>query len=176
MARAREAGSASRPTREKAVGAITDDPTAWLRPAAPKPVAEPAVFAGRFFWPLEGSILSRFGPKPAGRYNDGINIRTPAGTPVKAAADGIVAYAGDGIAGFGGLVLLKHGDGWVTAYAHAEELLVTRGDKVKRGDTIARAGATGSVDEPQLHFEIRRGRTPVDPLKHLPARGSSALN
>lgn len=146
------------------------------RPAAPKPVAEPAVFAGRFFWPLEGSILSRFGPKPAGRYNDGINIRTPAGTPVKAAADGIVAYAGDGIAGFGGLVLLKHGDGWVTAYAHAEELLVARGDKVKRGDTIARAGATGSVDEPQLHFEIRRGRTPVDPLKHLPARGSSALN
>ncbi len=144
--------------------------------AAPRPVAEPATFAGRFVWPLEGRILSRFGPKPAGRYNDGINIATPAGTPVKAAADGIVAYAGDGIAGFGGLVLLKHGDGWVTAYAHAEELLVARGDTVKRGDIVARAGATGSVDEPQLHFEIRRGRTPVDPLKHLPARGSSALN
>jgi len=146
------------------------------RATMPKPVAEPATFAGRFFWPLDGSILSRFGPKPAGRYNDGINIKTPAGTPVKAAADGIVAYAGDGIAGFGGLVLLKHGDGWVTAYAHAEELLVARGDRVKRGDIVARAGATGSVDEPQLHFEIRRGRTPVDPLKHLPARGSSALN
>ncbi len=146
------------------------------RPTSPPPVAEPATFAGRFFWPLEGQILSRFGAKPAGRYNDGINIRTPAGTPVKAAADGVVAYAGDGIAGFGGLILLKHGDGWVTAYAHAEELLVARGDKVKRGDIVARAGATGSVDEPQLHFEIRRGRTPVDPLKHLPARGSSALN
>lgn len=146
------------------------------RPPAPKPVAEPASFAGRFFWPVEGRILSGFGPKPAGRYNDGINIKTAAGTPIKAAADGVVAYAGDGIAGFGGLLLLKHGDGWVTAYAHAEELLVARGDKVKRGDIVARAGATGSVDEPQLHFEIRRGRTPVDPLKHLPARGSSALN
>ncbi len=96
----------------------------------PKPVAEPTTFAGRFFWPLEGTILSRFGPKPAGRYNDGINIKAAAGTPVKAAADGIVAYAGDGIAGFGGLLLLKHGDGWVTAYGHAEELLVARGDKV----------------------------------------------
>jgi murein DD-endopeptidase MepM/ murein hydrolase activator NlpD len=139
-------------------------------------VPAPATFAGRFVWPLEGTILSRFGPKPAGRYNDGINIKAPAGTPVKAAADGVVAYAGDGIAGFGGLVLLKHGDGWVTAYAHAEELLVARGDSVKRGDIVARSGATGSVDEPQLHFEIRRGRTPVDPLKYLPARGSSALN
>ncbi len=142
------------------------------KPVAPKPVAEPAAFAGRFFWPLDGRILSSFGAKPAGRYNDGINIKADAGTPVKAAADGVVAYAGDGIAGFGGLVLLKHGDGWVTAYAHAEELLVARGDTVKRGDIVARAGATGSVDEPQLHFEIRRGRTPVDPLKHLPARGS----
>ena len=71
-------------------------------------------------------------------------------------------------------MLLKHGDGWVTAYAHNEELLVARGQTVKRGDIVARAGSTGSVDEPQLHFEIRRGRTPVDPLRHLPPRG--ALN
>ncbi|MFC3711978.1 peptidoglycan DD-metalloendopeptidase family protein [Sphingoaurantiacus capsulatus] len=142
------------------------------RPPAPKPVAEPAAFTGRFVWPLEGRILSSFGAKPAGRYNDGINIKANAGTPIKAAADGIVAYAGDGIAGFGGLVLLKHGDGWVTAYAHAEELLVARGDTVKRGDLIARAGATGSVDEPQLHFEIRRGRTPVNPVPLLPKSAS----
>lgn len=146
------------------------------RTPAPKPVAEPTVFAGRFVWPVEGRILSAFGPKPGGRYNDGINIKANAGTPVRAAADGVVAYAGDGLEGFGGLVLLKHGDGWVTAYAHNEELLVARGEQVKRGDTIARAGATGSVDEPQLHFEIRRGRTPVDPIKQLPARGSGALN
>ena len=143
------------------------------RSGAPRPVAEPATFAGRFVWPIEGRILSRFGAKPGGRYNDGINIRAEAGTPVRAAADGVVAYAGDGLEGFGGLVLLKHGDGWVTAYAHNEELLVARGDQVKRGDSIARAGATGSVDEPQLHFEIRRGRTPVDPLKQLPARDAT---
>ena len=144
--------------------------------ATPKPVAEPAVFAGRFVWPVEGRILSGFGPKAGGRYNDGINIKSAAGTPVRAAADGVVAYAGDGLEGFGGLVLLKHGDGWITAYAHNEALLVARGDQVKRGDIVARVGSTGSVDEPQLHFEIRRGRTPVDPLKQLPARGSGAMN
>lgn len=142
----------------------------------PKPVAEPAVFAGRFVWPVEGRILSGFGPKSGGRYNDGINIKSTAGTPVRAAADGVVAYAGDGLEGFGGLVLLKHGDGWITAYAHNEALLVARGDQVKRGDIVARVGSTGSVDEPQLHFEIRRGRTPVDPLKQLPARDSGAMN
>ena len=160
---------------EPAAAPTTAPKPAASRPAqsaasTPKPVAEPAAFAGRFVWPLEGRILSGFGPKPGGRYNDGINIKTTTGTAVKAAADGVVAYAGDGIEGFGGLVLLKHGDGWVTAYAHNEELLVARGQNVKRGDTIARAGATGSVDEPQLHFEIRRGRTPVDPIKLLPAR------
>lgn len=147
--------------------------SAASRPAVPRPVAEPASFAGRFVWPVEGRLLSRFGPKMGGRYNDGINIGTAAGTPVRAAADGVVAYAGDGLAGFGGLVLLKHGDGWVTAYAHNEALLVARGQTVKRGETIARAGATGSVDEPQLHFEIRRGRVPVDPLKQLPPRDAS---
>ena len=86
---------------------------------------------------------------------------------MKAAADGVVAYAGNGIEGFGGLVLIKHGDGMVTAYAHNETLGVARGDAVKRGQVIAKSGATGSVDEPQLHFEIRRGRTPVDPMKVL---------
>jgi len=144
--------------------------------SADKPLPQPAAFAGRWDWPVEGRILSSFGPKAGGRYNDGINIRVNAGTAVRAAADGVVAYAGDAIEGFGGLVLLKHADGWVTAYAHNEQLLVARGQTVKRGDIVARAGSTGSVDEPQLHFEIRRGRTPVDPLKHLPARGSSALN
>ena len=138
-----------------------------------KPLVEPAAFSGRFAWPLEGRVLSSFGPKPGGRYNDGINIKATAGAPVRAAADGVVAYAGDGLEGFGGLVLIRHGDGWVTAYAHNEELLVSRGQAVKRGDIVARAGATGSVDEPQLHFEIRRGRTPVNPLTLLPQRTSS---
>jgi len=145
------------------------------RPPPARPAPEATAAAVRFVWPVEGRLISRFGAKPGGQYNDGVNIEVTAGTPVRAAADGVVAYAGDGVEGFGGLVLLRHTGGWVTAYAHNEELLVARGQNVKRGDIVARAGATGSVDEPQLHFEIRRGRTPVDPLKHLPAR-AGALN
>lgn len=142
-------------------------------PAAPVAPNQPVIAAdipGKpgFAWPLKGRILSRFGPKMGGRYNDGINIAVTAGAPIRAAADGIVAYSGDEIAGFGGLVLIKHGDGWVTAYAHAEALLVARGQHVKKGEIIAYAGETGSVDAPQLHFEIREGRKPVDPLKFLP--------
>ena len=136
----------------------------------PRPVTEPTAFAGRFAWPIDGRIASGFGPKQGGRYNDGVNIKAPAGTPVRAAADGVVAYAGDELEGFGGLVIVKHGDGWVTAYAHNEALLVARGARVKRGDLIAKSGSTGSVDEPQLHFEIRRGRAPVDPQRYLPPR------
>lgn len=144
-----------------------------LSPAKPvpasKPVAEPPRFAGRFDWPLSGAILQRFGPASGGRRNDGINIAADRGDPVRAAADGVVAYAGSAISVYGGLILIKHGDGWITAYGHAEKLLVTRGQAVKRGDVIARAGATGSVNRPQLHFEIRDKRTPVDPLRYLPA-------
>ena len=114
-------------------------------------------------WPVEGRILSGFGAKPGGRFNDGVNLKAIAGAPVRAAAAGVVAYAGDAIPGFGNLVLIKHPGGWVTAYGHAETLLVTRGTKVAAGDVIARAGATGAVTEPQVHFEVRRGRTPVDP-------------
>jgi murein DD-endopeptidase MepM/ murein hydrolase activator NlpD len=136
-----------------------------------KPLIAPASFDGRFAWPLQGTILSRFGAKPDGRYNDGINIKAAAGTPVRAAADGTVAYAGNELRGFGELILLKHGGNLVTAYAHAEALLVSRGQTVKRGDIIARVGQTGSVDEPQLHFEIREGRKPLDPIRQLPPTG-----
>ena len=131
------------------------------------PEATPAI---RLDWPLAGRILSAFGPKVGGRFNDGINIAAIAGASVRAAADGTVAYAGTGVAAFGGLVLIRHEGGWLTAYAHCEALLVARGDTVRRGQPIARAGATGEVDQPQLHFEVRRGRTPVDPLRSLPAR------
>lgn len=119
-------------------------------------------------WPLTGRILSAFGPKPGGRFNDGINIAAIAGAPVRAAADGAVAYAGNGVAAFGGLILVRHAGGWLTAYAHLDALLVAKGDTVRAGQTIARAGATGEVDAPQLHFEVRRGRTPVDPARMLP--------
>src|SRR5690606_23315914 len=127
--------------------------------------------SGRFLWPVNGRLISSYGAKAGGRFNDGINIRANAGDPIRAAADGVVAYAGNGIQSFGELLLIKHGDNWVTAYAHAEELLVRRGDRVKQGDVVARVGSTGAVDGPQLHFEIRQGRDPVDPLKHLPPRG-----
>ncbi len=122
-------------------------------------------------WPLTGRVLSTFGAKPGGRFNDGINIAAIAGAPVRAAADGVVAYAGTGVAAFGGLVLVRHADGWLTAYAHCEALLVAKGDSVRRGQPIARAGATGEVDAPQLHFEVRRGRVPVDPMLVLRERG-----
>ncbi len=109
--------------------------------------------------------------REGGLYNDGINIKATKGTPIRAAADGIVAYAGNDLGAFGNLVLVKHSGGWITAYAHAEALLVVRGDKVRKGDPIARVGESGKVDDPQLHFEIRKGRKPVNPEKYLPGLG-----
>ncbi len=91
----------------------------------------------------------------------------PEGTPVKAADDGVVAYAGNELKGYGNLVLIRHANGFVSAYANASELLVKRGDTIKRGQVIAHAGQTGNVTSPQLHFEIRKGSTPVDPTKYL---------
>ena len=141
---------------------------------SPKPVASPVQPSAtplpdlgegqpRFVWPVEGRVLSGFGPKAGGRFNDGVNLKAAAGSTVRAAADGVVAYAGDAIPGFGNLLLIKHAGGWVTAYAHNEALLVSRGTRVRQGEPVARAGQTGTVTEPQLHFEVRRGRTPVDP-------------
>jgi murein DD-endopeptidase MepM/ murein hydrolase activator NlpD len=120
-----------------------------------------------FRWPVRGRIIAGFGPKPNGQQNDGINLAVPEGTPVKAAEDGVVAYAGNELKGYGNLVLIRHPNGFVTAYAHASELLVKRGDTIKRGQTIAKAGQTGTVTSPQLHFEIRKGSAPVDPTQYL---------
>lgn len=147
------------------------------RPAAPPPPAAanrpPPLLAADtpdFRWPVEGRILSGFGAKPGGRFNDGVNLKATQGAPVRAAGDGVVAYAGDDIPGFGNLVLVKHAGGWVTAYGHNEALLVARGRRVAKGEVIARAGATGAVSEPQVHFELRRGRAPVDPVRVLGGR------
>jgi murein DD-endopeptidase MepM/ murein hydrolase activator NlpD len=141
------------------------------RPVPPSvAVAEPAAsFSGKFVWPVVGQIMRRYGLQPTGARNDGINIRAEMGETVRAAADGVVAYAGD-LAAFGKLVLIRHGNGWLTAYGHAETLLVTRGQAVKQGQPIAKAGASGSAREPQLHFEIRDGRKPVNPMDWLPRR------
>ncbi len=129
--------------------------------------AGPTSFDGRFFWPVQGKILSRFGGQGEGKVNDGINIAAVKGAPVLASAAGTVAYAGDEIGVFGGLVLINHGNGWVTAYGHTENIAVKRGDRVSAGQVIARAGDSGYVSEPQLHFEIRRDRKPVDPALYL---------
>jgi murein DD-endopeptidase MepM/ murein hydrolase activator NlpD len=121
-----------------------------------------------FRWPVRGRVISGYGSKPNGKANDGINLAVPEGTPVRAAESGTVAYAGSELQGYGNLVLVRHADGWVTAYAHASDLLVKKGDVVRRGQVIARAGRSGDVSAPQLHFEVRRGSNPVDPLEHLP--------
>ena len=121
----------------------------------------------KFDWPLKGQIISKFGPIAKGRNNDGINIKAPAGTPVKAADSGTVAYAGNELKGFGNLVLIKHNDGWVTAYAHNQTLKVKKGQKVKRGEQIASVGSTGGVGSPQLHFETRAGKKALNPLAYL---------
>jgi murein DD-endopeptidase MepM/ murein hydrolase activator NlpD len=126
-----------------------------------------AAVAPQFRWPVHGRIISSFGPQTAGQPNDGINVAVPEGTAVKAADDGIVAYAGNELKGYGNLILVRHQNGFVTAYANASELMVRRGDTVKRGQVIARSGQTGTVTSPQLHFEIRKGATPVDPTQYL---------
>lgn len=120
-----------------------------------------------FLWPVDGRVISRFGGKGKGLRNDGINIAAPRGAPIRAAQNGVVAYRGNQLRGFGNLLLIKHDKGYMTAYAHADKILVKRGARVKRGQVIARVGSTGSVATTQLHFEIRRGRQPIDPLRYL---------
>jgi murein DD-endopeptidase MepM/ murein hydrolase activator NlpD len=120
-----------------------------------------------FRWPVRGRVIAGYGAKTSGKQNDGINVAVPEGTPVKAADDGVVTYAGNELKGYGNLVLIKHNNGYVTAYAHTSELLVKRGDTIKRGQIIAKSGQTGEVQSPQLHFEIRKGSTPVDPTQFL---------
>lgn len=122
---------------------------------------------GRFRWPVKGRIISKFGAKRNGARNDGINLSVPFGTDVKAAADGVVAYAGNELKGYGNLVLIRHRNNWVSAYAHNSKILVRRGQRIRRGHTIAKAGNSGSVSQPQVHFELRKEAKPVDPLKYM---------
>lgn len=139
--------------------------------AATTPVVAPISGApGRFAWPAPGNVVRRFGPGGSGERNDGIKIAVPLSTPITAAADGTVAYVGDGIAALGGLVIVRHGGGWTSVYGHAAKLLVQRGQSVKRGQTLALSGDTGFADRPEVHFELRRGRVPVDPLGQLSRR------
>lgn len=145
------------------------------QPLAPPDEDEPAARSGRgFLWPVRGSVISDYGAKPGGLQNDGINIAAPRGAAIRAAEAGSVVYAGNELRGFGNLLLVRHRDGWITAYAHADEILVKRGDTVLRGQNIARVGSTGGVSSPQLHFEVRRGSRPLNPRDYLGPQTAAA--
>jgi murein DD-endopeptidase MepM/ murein hydrolase activator NlpD len=139
--------------------------------------AKPAgtMHGGRFAWPVRGRVVSAYGVTANGTHNDGINIAAPKGAPVTAIEGGVVAYAGNELRGYGNLVLIKHPDGLISAYAHCEELLVKRGEQVSAGQVIAKVGATGGVSEPQLHFEVRRGKKAVDPREFLSPAPSAGV-
>lgn len=176
-----QSGSLAPPTALPS-GAVTAQPPAptgaapAAKPAPPPAaaaVAPPAATGRGFLWPVKGRVISDFGPKKGGEHNDGVNIEAPRGSPVMAAENGVVAYAGNELRGFGNLLLIRHGDGWVSAYAHNDDLLVARGEKVQRGQRIATVGSTGSVASPQLHFELRRESRAVDPRTQLPNQVSA---
>lgn len=167
---------ASAPTRvassksAKAPTPASSKKTTPVKSASSKNVARPVGVhsqapsrKGRFVLPVEGKVISSYGPKKGGLHNDGINIAAKQGAPVKASENGVVVYAGNELRGYGNLILVRHRDGWVSAYAHISEFKVKPGDKVKQGQQIAAVGKTGNVDKPQLHFELRRGTRAVDP-------------
>ena len=158
--------------QEKTTDRITPAPVQKITRSEPAPIATP-VTSSTFRWPVKGRVISSFGRKSNGLRNEGINISVPEGTSVRAADSGVVAYAGNELKGYGNLVLVRHKNGWVTAYAHNKDLFVKRGDIVKRGAIIAKAGQTGSVKSPQLHFEVRKGSTAVNPMKYLTSQTAS---
>ena len=177
VAAAQPAAPLAPPATKLAV--VTPDPQQKARLAQAAPTAEETAAQNpvkaaettgalpTFRWPVRGKVITSYGAKTNGKANDGINLAVPEGTPVKAAEDGVVAYSGNELKGYGNLVLVRHSNGYVTAYAHASELLVKRGDTIKRGQVIAKSGQSGEVGSPQLHFEIRKGSSPVDPLQFL---------
>lgn len=150
-----------------------EDPRARITEPSFKAPSDP-LKQSNFIWPVEGSVVSRFGPKSNGLVNDGINIAAQQGEPIWAAADGEVVYAGNELKGYGKMVIVRHENGWMTAYAHASDMLVAKGDSVAQGDLIGYVGTTGAVNEPQLHFGIRDGKNPINPETLLPRRVASA--
>ncbi len=138
------------------------------RPVVSAPAKKAVAGNSTFVWPVDGPVVSRFGPKPGGLHNDGINIAVPEGTPIHAAAAGSVVYVGNELRGYGNLLIIRHQNGWISAYAHTKEISVKRGDAVQQGDVVALVGATGNVDRAQLHFTLRQGKEAVNPERHLP--------
>jgi murein DD-endopeptidase MepM/ murein hydrolase activator NlpD len=171
-----QAPAASTAPAAPAPGSATPAPSTQTATTQPPPAAVPQpapLTGGQFLWPVNGKIIAGFGAREGGLHNDGINVAAPLGTPIRAAENGVVAYAGNELRGFGNMLLIRHADGWMSAYAHADSLLVKRGDNVVRGQTIGRVGQTGNVSTPQLHFELRRGTDAVDPTKYLGELGAA---
>jgi murein DD-endopeptidase MepM/ murein hydrolase activator NlpD len=160
--------AAAEPQQKARLAQATTTPEAAVAATeTPVKTAEATGALPTFRWPVRGRVVTGYGAKTNGKSNDGINVAVPEGTPVKAAEDGVVAYSGNELKGYGNLVLIRHSNGYVTAYAHASELMVKRGETIKRGQIIAKSGQSGEVGSPQLHFEIRKGSSPVDPLQFL---------
>ncbi len=141
--------------------------TASVQKPLPQSITQTPASSGRFAWPVRGRVISNYGPKAGGLHNDGINIAGRRGEAVGAAENGVVVYAGDQIQGFGNLVLLRHENRYMTAYAHLDRITVTRGQSLSKGTEVGKLGSTGNVDSPQLHFEIRRGTKAIDPRQYL---------
>lgn len=156
----------NKPYVQKASTARAKLPRKAISKHTPK-MTDSARLGGKFMRPVNGKIISNYGPKSGGLHNDGINIQAVRGTAVRSAENGIVVYTGDDLASYGNLILVRHQGGMMSAYAHLDKILVKRGAKITRGQSIGTVGLTGQVSSPQLHFEVRKGSTPLNPMKYL---------
>ena len=155
------------PARPSVVAAAHAPPSVAPNQPSIAPAVPARAASGKFMRPVDGKEISGFGPKSDGLHNDGVNIKAARGTPVRAADNGVVAYTGSEMQGYGNLVLIRHADRWMTAYAHMDKTLVKKGDVVRAGQSIGTVGSTGGVDAPQLHFEVRQGTEAMDPDRYL---------
>ena len=150
-------------SEKKPVNSVLIEPERNIAAVVRKEFVAPKFGQSRFSWPVEGKIIIEFGPAARGVHNDGVNISAAAGAPVRVSAGGTVAFVGENIKNFGKLVLVKHEGGIISAYAHLQDIAVSEGDVLPAGSAIGTVGTTGRVDRPQLHFEIRKSRQPIDP-------------
>ncbi len=155
------------PTQNQRYASNVPQPNAKPKIKARITTKTPKRTSSKFLRPVNGEVVSKYGPKKGGLHNDGVNIAAARGAPVKAAENGVVVYVGNELKGSGNLVLLRHSEGWMSAYAHLDKMTVTRGQVINRGSLLGTVGSTGNVDKPQLHFEVRRGTQAINPERYL---------